>query len=76
MALDLICGDMMGHDTMLCFILSCCFPTNFAFRGQERENVVSVKRKDLFRLLGLIDPLDLVDPTEVIFQLNKILKCP
>ena len=27
--------------------------------------VVPVKRKDLFKLLGLNDPLDIVDPTEV-----------
>ena len=34
-------------------------------RGREREAVVPVKRKDLFKLLGLNDPLDMVDPTEV-----------
>lgn len=27
--------------------------------------MVPVKRKDLFKLLGLNDPLDMVDPTEV-----------
>ena len=57
---------------ILCYVLSCCFLSNLAFRGRERENVVPVKRKDLFRLLGLNDPLDIVDPTEVAFHLNKI----
>ena len=30
-----------------------------------QRQVVPVKRKDLFKLLGLNDPLDIVDPTEV-----------
>ena len=37
---------------------------NFLLMVMQRQ-VVPVKRKDLFKLLGLNDPLDIVDPTEV-----------
>ena len=36
-------------------------------RGRGRDSIVPVKRKDLFRLLGLNDPLDSLDPVEVMY---------
>ena len=48
---------------MLCVHFLHCYATSYLMVVQRQ--VVPVKRKDLFKLLGLNDPLDIVDPTEV-----------